>query len=210
MWGVEAVRVNFWHTWFLELPIWVTPTFSLLALSRTYVTVWNRARVLDVLFLGATLLAGLAISLGLALLIDPFNGMQWVLRALVLAGLSHPAIIASRVIYRVIEEFLSYLNAPNAKASTERVLLYGAGGRCQLYIKERDFNNSASYDGSVIVGLIDDEPTLRAQWIYGYRVLGTSKDLLEIARQHTVRISEWRFSEVPFEPTVCAPVSVNT
>lgn len=220
MWMIESVRVDFLHTWFLELPIWVTPTFSLLATSRTYVTVWPRARVLDVMLLVATLQLGLLISLGLALLIDQPNAQQWLVRALVLAGISHPLIISSRVFYRVVEELMSHFRSSSSQKAVERVLLYGAGGRCQLFIKERDFNNSATYDGSVVVGLIDDEPLLGSQWVYGYQVLGTSKDLpnliarhkinriivtatlgadahaflREIARQHHLLISEWRFS----------------
>ncbi len=221
MWMIEAVRVDFVHTWFLELPIWVTPTFSLLALSRAYVTVWNRARVLDVLMMVGTLLIGLLISLGLALLIDPANASRWLVRALVLAGLSHPAILASRVFYRIVEEVLSCFRASDSQNGVERILLYGAGGRCQLYLKERDFNNSATYDGGIVAGLIDDEPLLRFQWVYGYQVLGTSKDLSsiitrlrinrlivtatlrpeshaflrDIARAHHLKISEWRFAD---------------
>ena len=221
MWAIEIVRVDFWHTWFLELPIWVTPTFSLLAMSRTYLTVWPRARVLDILMLVGTLLVGLAVSLGMALLIDPSDPFRWVLRALVIAGLSHPAIIGSRVIYRMVEELLVSLRTSGGKKATERVLLYGAGGRCQLFIKERDFNDSATYDGSVVVGLIDDEPMLRLQWVYGYRVLGDSADLSnlitrhrinriivtatlrleslamlgELAQQHHLQVTEWRFAE---------------
>lgn len=224
MWAIESVRVNFWHTWFLELPIWVTPTFCLLATSRSYITVWDRARVLDVLILIGTLEIGVAISLGVALLIDPSNASQWVVRAIILAGLSHPAIVGLRVIYRVTEELVNYFRTPGAKINAEKILLYGAGGRCQLYIKERNFNTSPSNDGSVIVGLIDDEPLLRHQWVYGFKVLGNSKDLAslvshykinrivitaalrpesqdylrQIGEQLKLRITEWHFSEVQF------------
>jgi UDP-N-acetylmuramyl pentapeptide phosphotransferase/UDP-N-acetylglucosamine-1-phosphate transferase len=33
---------GFWRAWFLDLPLWVTPTFTLLAISRVYITVWSR------------------------------------------------------------------------------------------------------------------------------------------------------------------------
>lgn len=223
MWPIESVRADFWHTWFLELPIWVTPTFCLLATSRTYVTVWTRARVLDVLILVGTLEIGLAVSLGLALLIDPSQAPRWIIRALVMGGLSHPAIIASRVFYRSIEELVSYFKAPDATATSPRLLLYGAGRRCQLYIKERVFADMARNDGSIIVGVVDDEPLLRSQWVHGYKVLGTSNDipslvtrfrvnrvlvtaglrpesrasLEQMAQQHKIQVSEWHFGEAP-------------
>ena len=106
-------------------------------------------------------------------------------------------------------------------AAGERVVLYGAGGRCQLFLKERGFNNSGSFDGRVIVGLIDDEPSLHSQWVYGIRVLGGLKNLPQLISKHAItgivitaalrpesraeverlafqysmRLSEWRFED---------------
>ena len=119
----EPAPVGFWHSWFLDLPIWVTPTFCLLAVSRTYVTVWTRARILDVLMLLFTLQAGLLLSLGIALLIDPYNASKWYLRALVIVALGHGAMILARVFYRCVEEIVLYLRSTSdAKAGP------GAGG----------------------------------------------------------------------------------
>ena len=220
MWIFEPQKAGFWHVWFLDLPVWVTPTFSLLAISRTYVTVWTRARVLDVLMLLFTLQGGLLLSLGIALLIDPYNTSQWLVRALVVGALAHPAIIGVRVFYRCIEEIVLFLKSTSEPgADTERVVLYGAGGRCQLYLKERGFSESRSFDGRTIVGLIDDEPSLHFNWVHGHMVLGGLRDLpqliprhrikgivittelkpearaavQELARQHHLHLSEWRF-----------------
>ena len=216
----EPVQVGFWRSWFLDLPIWVTPTFCLLAMSRTYVTVWTRARILDVLMLLFTLQAGLLLSLGIALLIDPSSIPKWILRALVIAALGHGAMILARVFYRCVEEIVLYLRSTSdMKAGLERVVLYGAGGRCQLFLKERGFNNSSSFDRRVIVGLIDDEPALHSKWVYGHMVLGMGRDLpqliprhritgviitttlrpdslmavQDLASQHGLSLSEWRF-----------------
>jgi FlaA1/EpsC-like NDP-sugar epimerase len=190
MWAFEPSRVDFWHSWFLDLPVWVTPTFSLLASSRTYVTVWTRARVLDVLMLFFTLVVGLMLSLGIALVIDPGQAGKWLLRAMVVGGTSGPAIVGVRVFYRVIEELVAYFRAKSeTQGDRDRVLLYGAGGRCQLFLKERGFSNSSSYDSRLIVGLIDDEPSLHAQWVYGHPVLGGGKDLPRIvASRHVSEI----------------------
>jgi UDP-N-acetylmuramyl pentapeptide phosphotransferase/UDP-N-acetylglucosamine-1-phosphate transferase len=227
MWIFEPSKAEFWHRWFLDLPVWVTPTFSLLALSRTYVTVWTRARVLDVLMLVFTLQGGLLLSLGIALLIDPSNAWNWLLRVLVIGALGHGAIIGVRVFYRCIEEIVLYLKStgePNA--GSERVVLYGAGGRCQLFLRERGFNDSRSFDNRTIVGLIDDEPSLHFNWVHGYRVLGGLRDLpqlvprhrisgiiitatlgpevraaiQELAAQHHLHLSEWRFEYRDLDP----------
>jgi UDP-N-acetylmuramyl pentapeptide phosphotransferase/UDP-N-acetylglucosamine-1-phosphate transferase len=228
MWAVEGNRVDFWHTWFLELPVWVTPTFTLLAMSRNYVTVWTRARTRDVLELVFILQAGLWLSLAVALVIEPSEFRRYFLRMLVLGGISHPAIVTCRVVYRLLEEAVAWLKSQSEEnAETGRVLLYGAGGRCQLYLKEHGFSNSRSFDGRVIVGLIDDEFSLHFQWVHGYRVLGSINDLpqlvsrhritgivitallsaekrttvLDLARQRGLRLTEWCFKE----EEICGP-----
>jgi len=224
MWLFEEQKAAFWRAWFLDLPVWVTPTFSLLAISRTYVTVWTRARVLDVLMLLFTLQAGLLLSLGIALLIDPSNAANCLLRVLVVGAVGHGLMIGVRVFYRCIEEIVVYLKSqrdPNVEV--ERVVLYGAGGRCQLFLKERGFNNSTSFDGRMIVGLIDDEQALHFKWVYGHLVLGGSRDLpqliprhrisqivitatlkpealavvQELAFQHDIHLTEWTFANHP-------------
>ena len=187
MWIFEPQKAGFWHAWFLDLPVWVTPTFSLLAISRTYVTVWTRARVLDVLMLLFTLQGGLLLSLGIALLIDPENASQCWLRALMVGALAHPAILGVRVFYRCIEEIVLYLKSSgDMSAETERVVLYGAGGRCQLFLRERGFNESKSFDGRTIVGLLDDEPSLHFNWVHGHRVLGGLRDLPQLIPRHRI------------------------
>lgn len=182
----EPARPDFWHSWFLDLPVWVSPTFSLLAMSRIYVTVWTRARMRDVLYLSLLLVSGLLLSLGIALLIDPANTAQSLLRAAVIGMVAHPAIVGLRIVYRAIEDVVVYLRAKSDTESENRIVLYGAGGRCQLFLKERSYINSQSYDGRLIVGLIDDETTLHSQWVYGYQVLGGMKDLPRLIERHRI------------------------
>jgi UDP-N-acetylmuramyl pentapeptide phosphotransferase/UDP-N-acetylglucosamine-1-phosphate transferase len=178
MWGIEGQRVDFWHTWFVDLPVWVTPTFSLLALSRTYVTHWPRARLRDVLMVLFWLQTGILFSLGLALVIDPVAGPKWVVRAVLVAGISHPVIIASRLFYRCVEELVLWLKRQGDVAGeTERVLLYGAGIRAQLFLKDRAMKTSRTPDSRQILGIIDDEKSLHYQWVYGFLVLGGLKEL---------------------------------
>jgi len=190
MWFVEGQRVDFWHTWFVDLPIWVTPTFSLLALSRTYVTYWPRARLRDVLMVLFLLLTGIIFSLGLALIIDPASGSTWLLRAVLVAGISHPVIVISRLIDRCIEELVLWLKRQSDPAGRiERVVLYGAGVRAQLFLKDRAMTASKRPDGRLILGFVDDEKGLHFQWVYGFLVLGGLKELpLLIERQKVSRV----------------------
>jgi len=190
MWLVEQHTVDFWHTWFLDLPVWVTPTFSLLAISRSYVTYWPRARLRDVMTVFLWLETGILFSLSLALLIDPSQSTKWVLRALLLVAISHPIIIASRVVSRCIEEFALWIRGQSEHTGvTERVLLYGAGARAQLFLKDCIIRNAKNPDRRVIVGFIDDEHALHFQWTYGHVVLGGVKDLPHL-------IAKWNIHRV--------------
>jgi UDP-N-acetylmuramyl pentapeptide phosphotransferase/UDP-N-acetylglucosamine-1-phosphate transferase len=185
MWFFEGQRTDFWHVWFVDLPIWVTPTFSLLALSRTYVTCWPRARLRDVLMVLFWLQTGILLSLGLALVIDPLLGQKWLLRAILIAGICHPVIMTSRLFYRCVEELVLWLRRQSITGGeTERVLLYGAGIRAQLFLKDQAVKNSKKPDGRRILGLIDDEKALHFQWVYGFLVLGGLKELPRLIEQH--------------------------
>lgn len=189
MWEIEGQSVDFWHTWFLELPVWVTPTFSMLAISRTYVTYWPRARLLDVLIILFWLQSGIILSLGLALVIDPAESSKWLIRALVFAGIGHPVIMMSRLIYRIIEEFVHFIKRQGDSSSeTVRVLLYGAGSRAQMFLKDRAIKNTKTPDGRLIVGFIDDEQSLHYQWVYGQIVLGGLKELPQIITRRKINL----------------------
>jgi len=185
-WFLDAYTPSFWHDWFVSLPVWLTPTFGLLALTRTYITVWSRARMRDVLSLFLTLQAGLLLSLGLALLIDPYSGLQRsLLYTLILAGLGHPAIIALRIVYRMMEELVSWSwSKDGSNSNGKRVILYGSGTRCWLLIKEFGLRNSGFLNGRDIIGMIDDDESLHSRWVYGYLVLGGLKDLPRLISSH--------------------------
>ena len=219
---------GFWHSWFLDLPIWVTPTFSLLAMSRAYVTIWTRARVLDVLMLLLALQAGLLCSVGIALLIDPSAAPTALLRAVIMAAVGHGAIVFSRVFYRCAEEVVLYLKssgAPDAGAERSRSLWSGRPlpiipSRAQLSPLFRHCGR-----GLVIVGLIDDEPSLHFRWVCGHMVLGGLRELSQLIARHRItglivttnlkpqnleaarqlaaerhlHLTEWRFESLPLD-----------
>ena len=233
MWELEVQKVGFWRAWFLDLPLWVTPTFLLLALSRTYLTYWPRARLRDVLMVLFWLEMGVLFSLGLALIMDPAAGEKWFLRALLIAGISHPVIMLSRLVYRCLDELVIWLKRQgDTPTSGERILLYGAGVRAQLFLKDHAVNNSKQTDNRFIAGFMDDESALHFQWVYGFLVLGGLKDLPQLLVRHQINriiivadltatnraavsqlaaeagitLTEWRSAEFPVAPVAGEPI----
>jgi hypothetical protein len=189
MWAVGRQASDFWHTWFLDLPVWVTPTFSLLAISRTYVTYWPRARLRDLLAVELWLQIGLFISLALALVIDPSQEDRWFMRALLLAGLSHPLIIGLRLFYPCLEEFMLWIKRKSelpGDCGRERVLLYGAGARAQLFLRDYLAKDAQKSARRYLVGFIDDEKALHFQWIYGLLVLGGIQELPHLIEKRKI------------------------
>jgi UDP-N-acetylmuramyl pentapeptide phosphotransferase/UDP-N-acetylglucosamine-1-phosphate transferase len=227
---------SFWYDWFLSLPVWLTPTFALLAVSRTYITIWSRARMRDVLILFLTLQAGLLLSLGLALVIDPYSQIQKsMLYTLVIFAIGHPTIIFLRVAYRLMEELVSWSRSKEQTRPDERrVLLYGTGARCWLLLRELGFSKSENIGGRTIIGMVDDDESLHSRWVYGYLVMGGGKDLprlittykitgiivtadltpksreavCNLAHQGGIEISEWISSEQIIVPRPALSKSV--
>ncbi|HNS08739.1 MAG TPA: nucleoside-diphosphate sugar epimerase/dehydratase [Candidatus Ozemobacteraceae bacterium] len=106
--------------------------------------------------------------------------IDWML-SLILIGASR---IAPRVLLNVVEmsPFRCWLfNRSNDKA--KRVLIVGAGQGGESILREIKRNINLPID---VVGLIDDSPKKKDQIIHGVKVLGTTENLAEIARNFLV------------------------
>jgi hypothetical protein len=178
-WLADGYSPTFWIDWFLSLPVWLTPTFALLAVSRTYLIIWSRARMRDVLKLVLTLQVGLLLSIGLVLVVNPHAPLQsWLVYALLIFGLGHPAISGLRVAYRILEELVGWTRSKTETVpNPQRILLYGTGARCWLLLRELSFHSADHPHGRTIAGMIDDDESLHGRWVYGHPVLGGKEDL---------------------------------
>ena len=70
-----------------------------------------------------------------------------------------------------------YLRNQGKVSALKKVLIYGGGAHCRIYINQQycGFNNN--HEGCKIVGIIDDNPALRGLNVYGFKVLGNPDDL---------------------------------
>jgi FlaA1/EpsC-like NDP-sugar epimerase len=70
-----------------------------------------------------------------------------------------------------------YLRNQGKVSALKKVLIYGGGAYCRIYINQQycGFNNS--HEGCKIIGIIDDNAALRGLNVYGFKVLGNLNDL---------------------------------
>ena len=178
---------NRWEAWIRQLPFWFGPTFVLLCLVKTYARVWSRAGMSDYLMLALALVSGTVITIGL---LDFLDSGQWTMHALqaaVFASVGHLAILGSRSGYRMLHEFNGWLVRQRVTDDApERVLLFGAGGRCQIYLRERLYRGTPELTRRLIVGLVDDDPNLRRRWVAGCQALGNQFELADIIEEHRI------------------------
>jgi UDP-GlcNAc:undecaprenyl-phosphate/decaprenyl-phosphate GlcNAc-1-phosphate transferase len=176
-----------WEAWIRQLPFWLGPTFILLCMVKTYSRVWSRARMSDYLVLSLALVGGTVGTVGL---LDFFEPDEWVLhwsQAAVFASVVNLLILGSRSCYRMLQELNEWLGRKQMTLVTpERVLLLGAGGRCQIYLREQLYRGMPELTQRHVIGLIDDDPNLRRRWVAGYQVLGNRIELPKLIQAHQI------------------------
>jgi FlaA1/EpsC-like NDP-sugar epimerase len=171
------------------VPVWVAPPFLVFCATRIYSRVWSLARSSDYLLVSASLIGGVIIGFSLAIFIDAADWRRALLTLLSYTGIAHMGVIGVRMAHRGLAESLALWNETQYHrrgAVVRRVLLYGSGTRCLLYLRERAINTFHSQQRRMIVGLVDDDTNLRFRRVDGYVVLGTGADLPQIIRDHRV------------------------
>jgi UDP-N-acetylmuramyl pentapeptide phosphotransferase/UDP-N-acetylglucosamine-1-phosphate transferase len=178
-----------WESWIAGIPIWTAPAFLFFCAARIYSRVWSLARTNDYLVLVLCLLASVLISTGISTLLHPEEWRRFVALAFIFSGLANVMLLGSRLFLRgVLDAFNLWGESRYYRRGgvVRRVLLYGSGGRCLLYLRERALNTFDSSTRRMIVGLIDDDTNLRLRRISGYVVLGTGHDLPALITRHRI------------------------
>ena len=65
-------------------------------------------------------------------------------------------------------------------SSFNRVMIYGGGVFCRLYVTKLFCSFKVNDEPVKIVGILDDNPALKNHNVYGFKVLGTSRELEQI------------------------------
>ena len=97
--------------------------------------------------------------------------------------LSMALILAERFIIHYYESFgcrRLFIRNQGRQSTLQRVLIYGGGLMCRIYITRQFSGFSDKYANARIIGIIDDDNALKNLNVYGFDVLGGVSDLEKI------------------------------
>jgi len=171
--------------------ILVVPYFLVLIFSGVYKTYWLRAGIERYFFL--TKLLFLAAILSFILMNICFK-KHWVFAGLSVrtpflvflmqTSLSWGFILGERFILRYFEAFAlrSYYLKNTPEARRHNTVIYGGGLGCRMYLTDLYAGRHLSCPFRIL-GIVDEDLSLRNLNVYGFRVLGTSHELEALYEQ---------------------------
>lgn len=186
----EKAATTFKYAWLHALPVWGGMSFIALCLVRTYQRVWSRARIGELLLLGAAMLLGVMVSVALTVMSGGIPNRDLVLQALIYCGLGLPLIVGMRMLSRTLQDVMAFSARHPSLAiyrDCHNTLVYGVGVRGMLFLRQRSAQYPGAGDRRRIVGILDDDTNLHGRWVYGYPVRGGVQQLEDLAQRHAVK-----------------------
>ena len=184
----------------------VVPYFLVLIFSGVYKTYWLRAGIERYYFLSKLLLLSAILSF---ILLNLLGKKDWVFAGvparasfvvfLMQTTISWSLILGERFILRYFESFAlrSYYLKNTPEARKHSTLIYGGGLGCRMYLTDLYTGRHLSCPFRIL-GIVDDDLSLRKLNVYGFRVLGTSHDLEAI------------YAKTPFETIVLTTANITS
>lgn len=166
------------RVWLRHFPTDVVLPFLVLLLFRSYSRVWYLARVSEYAATGFAVVLGYAAACGLHLLAKQTHAgiLALGLHYLLLAGMAAPAVVCTRATLRVVQDLMQRRPRETAGGAPIRALVYGAGYRTSLFLRQAVFREPALKPLDVI-GLVTADDAIIGHSVHGIRVLGLITDL---------------------------------
>jgi len=177
--------------WIRLLPVWISPVFLMLVLGNTYSRVWSRSSFRDYLLLFLSLIGGVFLTLAFLSAAEADLRIANLRISLIFAFLSAFGVFGVRAIVHVMREWMISASSSDTSRNrylTRNILLYGAGNRGTLYLRELRLVHPDEMATRNIVGFIDDNLHLRRRYVQGVQVVGTLEELEDIVE--TMEIDE--------------------
>lgn len=170
--------------WIRALPSWILPVFISLILAKTYRRVWSKAGAKDFFALQAAIIVGVIfVFVWQVLMLSGWDRIM-LTRCLVFGGSLYLLVILGRSASQVLRLLMqnALKSGRKLEAATRKVLLYGASERCLLYLRKMEDIAPDFTPRGRVLGIIDDDESLRRRIIKGHEVLGNLDDLPELVR----------------------------
>ena len=165
----------------------VAPIVLALCFSRIYRTFWLRVGIIQYYrLIRMMIIAGIGgYILNCIIYVYYFHMPQnkaWHISGfyMIFMLLSMALILAERFIIHYYESFgcrRLFIRNQGKGSTLQRVLIYGGGLQCRIYITSQFCGLSNSESTSRIIGIVDDDEALNKLNVYGFDVLGTAADL---------------------------------
>ncbi|MFP4358835.1 MAG: hypothetical protein ACLFSZ_10440 [Puniceicoccaceae bacterium] len=190
-WLVEVVAgyPPRWGRFLAEVPYWVAPTFAGIFFAKTYNRVWSQAHFRDFLLLSIGLGSGALVGFAVSSLLRRGFEAENLVFGIVFLFLAQVGVFGVRTINHLFREW-TLTAVQDQKGGYQdpkrNVLLYGAGDRGNLYLQDYRLVHPEMIGSVRVVGFIDDDPRLRRRRIHGSIVLGSSREIDKLVREHKV------------------------
>jgi len=167
-----------------QLPLWILPVFLLLFASKVYFRNWRNSFFRDYLYLSVSILTGCIGSFALLYLLHNDSGFLLMNQVSLFCFFSLAGIVGIRMPHTFLKEFS--IDNPPPGSGGSNILIYGAGYHGGLYLQERYLNHGNQLTFARVIGFIDDNTSLRKQYVYGKVVLGGVTDLHELIEKYHI------------------------
>lgn len=177
--------------WIKLLPLWVTPVFLTLVITKAYSRLWIYGSFRDFLILSIAMSLGVLAALAINLILNPGTGIRLQLLRISLLWflIGWIGVFCVRAVMQILREWM--LTGANEKKlgghyATTRLLLYGAGDLGSLFLRQMRVINPELVATRQVVGFIDDNENLHNRYLQGVRVLGALQDLERLIDTHNI------------------------
>jgi UDP-GlcNAc:undecaprenyl-phosphate/decaprenyl-phosphate GlcNAc-1-phosphate transferase len=182
-WGAFVLKFNLEVTaaqkgWYLEtFPIVLFIQLLIFFVFKLYQGVWRAIGIGDLIHIGLATSTGASLSYIAAMISPPpANGtLAFFSIYLLLLGV---IVITSRSAFRILSHIGRTKNS-----GCRNVLIYGAGPRGQIIVRELSNNNDLRLQP---VGFIDDDPKLTGRSVDRLPIVGINNDLVSLIARHQV------------------------
>lgn len=172
--------------WLFSTPLLVTLPLAALFVCGTYRRMWSRARVSEYATLYLYVAAGCVAGTGSLAIVREWPLYPTLLLAVLLLFFNGGMVVGIRMVPRLVVDVAGWNRRRHARTGLRRAMVYGAGYKATLLLRDMTFASPGAAEPFHLVGLIDDNPATWGRIMHGYRIMGGLDHLCREIERKTV------------------------